>query len=260
MGGDGFEDPRGQVRRVLEDVDAVLHMRAHVLVIEFIELCGLGEQVGRHPSFADIEQQASKRQFAELLAVHTQVPAEAGRPHRTSQRVLVGVVVHALDRLQPDEGGGIAGDRIDHRLDAVLQFLQVELAAVVQVVHHFLDAQFQRRVGFFRLRQFGAETVADFPSRLLQVGDGVVPAVALQFRRLEFDEARFRGDPAGDVDIDEVTQAPDLGDVVFRVDRESFQRKGSPQPRPIKARDVHAGRKPGHADAKFMGKVFHCHP
>jgi hypothetical protein len=124
------------------------------------------------------------------------VAAEAGRPDRTTQRMLVAVIVVALDFLEPIERGRVARDGVDHGVDAVAQLVHVELAAVFQILHNLLDATLQHIVRNRGMRHLGFEIGLDLPLGLAQIDELVAAVRCLhQVGAAQFDEARIGGSP-----------------------------------------------------------------
>ena len=202
-----------------------------------------------------VAQQAAQRQHPQFIAFQAEVAAEARRPDRATERVLVGIAVALLHLAQPDERGRVAQDRIDHRLDPVLEPVEVELLAVLQVAHDLGDAVLQRGMDLLRVLEFGPEFRFDRPAGLAQALELVV--LDPRRRRLEREEAHVRRGAALRIDPDVAADALQLHQVLLVVEHQPFHRERRLQPGPVEPADVHAQDQALDTDPHIAGAPVH---
>ena len=222
-------------------------------------LVGQQQPLGQQ-RLADVEQQPAKGEIAQLVHVQAQVPPETRRPHRACQRMVIGEAVLALDLAQPAERGRIARDRADHVVHALPQLLQVQAAAVLEVVEDLPDPVRERVHRRFGTRQFRGKVGLHGPGRPAQLGELVLLARGFDHRFFQFDPARIGRTSVGDVDVDVVADALQRAQVLVGIDRETLQRETGFEPRAIQAADEHADLQTAHADADFLMQYFHSVP
>src|SRR5690606_9503524 len=196
---------------------------------------------------------------SDLLALQAEVAAEARRPDRAAQRVLVGVAVARLHLAQPDEGAGIAQDRLDHRIDAVLQAIEIDLLAFLEVGHHLGDAGFQFGVDLRGLLELLLEVGLDGPRDLAQALELAVRR-GTGLGRLEREITRVRRFAARRVHPDMAADPAQHCDVAIGLDLYPVHGEWRLQPWPVKATHEHSANQPLGADPHFVRSAHDASP
>jgi hypothetical protein len=151
---DGLEDLAVEVRRLLEDREAVVHVLLRDVELLVGEPSLLLEQLLGQPDLADVEEQPDLREHLELLLGKSQVAAEGREIDGDLQAVPVGGRVLLAQARDPHERIGVAHDALDHVLHDFLDALDLEFLADLDVVHELVEEPRGFRDRRARVRHF----------------------------------------------------------------------------------------------------------
>jgi len=125
--------------RLLQDLQAQVHVLLHGGELGLGELAGLVEDVVGHPHLADVVEHAAHARLQDGLLGQLHGAAEADEQGGDAHRVLEGVGVPRLDAHQAHQGAGVAEDGLGDLAHHGLHALRLDLLAQAHVLQHGVD-------------------------------------------------------------------------------------------------------------------------